>query len=196
MYYGIYQAIRHSSWQCLLDFHINRLPVDLLKITRTMGVRVIKNSLVDDLLPGENGKAYYDGKQWILLYDDRNPTPLSRYAIAHELGHIFLGHELAHIQYAHAKEFTVRPKSEQHADSFALRLLCPACVLWKLNLSSPEQIAAYCRVPTEAALIRTKRMKELLQRNRFLSDPLEELVFRQFEAYVCEQQNRGSVGLP
>ena len=180
MYYGIYKSIRNNSWQCLVDFQISSLPVDVLQIARTMGIRVIRNTLVDDLLPGENGKAYFDGKQWIIIYNDLNPTDVSRYTIAHELGHILLGHELAHIKYPQAKEFKIRPKSEQQADAFAIRLLCPACVLWGYDLHTAEEIALCCRVPKEQASIRTKRMKELYNRNKFLTDPLERKVYAQF----------------
>ncbi len=180
MYYGIYRLIRNSAWQCLFDFHVSSLPVDVLQITRTMGIRVIRNTLVDDLLPGENGKAYFDGQEWIIIYNDLNPTNVSRYTIAHELGHILLGHELAHIKYPQAKEFKIRAKSEQQADSFAIRLLCPACVLWGLDLHTSEEISARCRVPEEQASARAKRMKALYGRNKFLSDPLEKKVYEQF----------------
>ena len=96
MYYAIYKDVRNSSWQCLLDFKLTKLPIDILKITRLAGIKVIRNSIVDDLLPGENGKAYFDGKWWRIIYNDLNSTELSRFTIAHELGHIFLGHELTH----------------------------------------------------------------------------------------------------
>ena len=48
MYYGLYKGIRNSAWKCLEDFKIDSLPVDVLKITRAAGIRVIKNSAVID----------------------------------------------------------------------------------------------------------------------------------------------------
>lgn len=180
LYYGIYKSIRNSAWQCLLDFQLDKLPIDVLQIARAMGVRVIKNSLVNDLLPNENGKAYYDGQQWIIIYNDQNPIELSRFTIAHELGHILLGHELTHVKYAEVKEFKIRPRSEQQADAFAIRLLCPACVLGGLELHTAEEISAHCRIPEALATSRAKRMKELYRRGKFLTDPLEEQLYRQF----------------
>ena len=70
MYYGLYKNLRNAAWKCLSDFEIDTLPVDVLKITRAAGIRVIKNSAVNDLLPGERGKAYYNGINWFIIYDD------------------------------------------------------------------------------------------------------------------------------
>lgn len=190
MYYAIYKNIRNSSWKCLLDFELTSLPIDILKITRSSGIKVIRNSMVDDLLPGENGKAYFDGEQWIIIYNDSNPTELSRFTIAHELGHIFLGHELTHKKYAQAREFTTKPKSEEQADQFAIRLLCPACVLWGLDLHTPNEIAKHCKVDMEIASIRANRMKTLYAREKFLTDPLEKEVFNRFNFYIQKRENK------
>ena len=184
MYYAIYKNIRNSSWQCLLDFELTSLPIDILKITRSAGIKVIRNSMVDDLLPGENGKAYFDGEQWIIIYNDLNPTELSRFTIAHELGHIFLGHELTHTKYVQASGFTAKQKSEEQADQFAIRLLCPACVLWGLDLHAPNEIAKHCKVDVKIASIRAKRMKILYAREKFLTAPLEKEVFDRFSFYI------------
>ena len=180
MYYAIYKDVRNSSWQCFLDFKLTKLPIDILKITRLAGIKVIRNSIVDDLLPGENGKAYFDGKWWRIIYNDLNSTELSRFTIAHELGHIFLGHELTYAKYVQACEFTTRPKSEEQADQFAIRLLCPACILWGLNLHTPDEIAKFCKVDMKIASIRAKRMEELYARKKFLTHPLEQEVFSNF----------------
>lgn len=184
MYYGAYKDIRDSAWHCLIDFDLDCLPIDVLKIARTAGIRVVRNSLVSDLLPGENGKAYYDGKTWTIIYQDKNPSPLSRFTIAHELGHIFLGHDLKHAKYTDAQEFIGKPKSELQADMFALRLLCPACVLHELNLQTATEIASTCRIPLAMAKLRATRMHELNKRNKFLSHPLEQEVYKNFEAYL------------
>lgn len=186
MFYAVYRSVRNNSWQCLLDFELTRLPIDLLQITRRAGIRVIRNSLVHDLLPGENGKAYCEGSQWTILYDDTNSTELSRFTIAHELGHIFLGHELRHAKFAGVQEFAEKPVSEKHANAFATRLLCPACILWGLDLHTADEIARYCRVESEIAEARAKRMKTLYKRDLFLTDPLEELLYQNFREYINE----------
>ena len=158
--------------------------MDVLKIARNSNVRVIKNSVVNVLLPTENGRSYYDGTYWYIIYNDLNPVEISRFTIAHELGHYFLGHDLKYVKYAHTREVDTKPKSEIQADRFAIRLLCPACVLWGLDLQSPEEIARYCKVDLSVATQRAKRMKILYDRNIFLTSPLEQEVYDNFKPSI------------
>lgn len=185
MYYAIYKDIRDSAWRCLLDFNLDRLPIEIPKITRTANIHVVRDSLVSDLLPAEKGKVYYDGLRWHIVYRDTDPVAERRFTLAHELGHIFLGHNLKYAKYAGTQEFVGKPKSEQQADAFAMRLLCPACILHTLNLTTPEEIAAACKVPLDVAALRAARMRELNKRNKFLTSPLEKEVCKNFESYLA-----------
>lgn len=187
--YGIYQNIRDRSWRCLIDNKISSLPVDVLKIAENSNVRVIKNSIVNVLLPNENGRSYYDGTYWYIVYNDLNPVEISRFTIAHELGHYFLGHELKYVKYAHTREIAPKPKSEIQADRFAIRLLCPACVLWGLDLHTPNDIARYCKVDLDVATQRTRRMKFLYDRNKFFTNPLEQEVYNQFQSFIQSERS-------
>lgn len=184
MYYGIYKDIRDSAWQCFDDFGIDKLPVDVLKIAKGSDVRVVKNSQVNILSGDENGKTFFDGDEWIIVYKDENPVELSRFTIAHELGHIFLGHELTLGKFAGVREFVSMPKAEKQADAFALRLLCPACVLWGIGLRSSDEIAAFCKIPHEMAEKRSKRMSTLYKRGKFLTSDRESAVFARFSLYI------------
>lgn len=184
MYYGIYRNIRDSAWKCLVEFHIDRLPIDVLSIAKSANINVTRNTLAHTLVNGELGKTLTDGKNWIIVYDDTQPVDVCRFTIAHELGHIFLGHNLAYAKYSHLKQFEKKPKSEQQADAFALRLLCPACVLWSLNISTAEYISVCCKIPYSLAEQRAKRMRELYKRNKFLTTPLEKEVYKQFEKSI------------
>ena len=188
MYYKIYTDIRDSAWQCLIDNGIDRLPVDVLKIARQSNIDVKKNSNIQILLPDEYAKSFYNGDKWVIVYNDLNDTVISRFAIAHELGHIFLNHVKTYSRYATIEEIGHKPKSENQADTFALRLLCPACVLMEMNLSSAEDIAKYCRVPLEHAQARSKRLKNLKIKNRYFTSELERLVAQNFDAYVSENK--------
>ena len=184
MRYGIYKGLRDCAWRCLNDNKVSSLPVDVLGIAKSCGIRVIRNSQANALALEENGRSFFDGSEWFIIYNDLNPIEISRLTIAHELGHIFLGHELAHAKYAGIQQFSPKPKSEQQADMFAARLLCPACVLWALNLHTAEDVAACCKVPLEIAQIRTERMTELYKRNKFLTSPLEKEVYNNFVDYI------------
>jgi len=184
MYYGIYKNIREGAWQCLVDFEICTLPIDILKIAKTCNIRVVRNSSLNILSEGEKGKSFFDGDSWIIIYDDESPTENARFTIAHELGHIFLGHETTHAKYLGAKEFKNKPVNEKQADMFALRLLCPACVIWGLDLRTANDIAAYCRVDQKVAAERHRRMKELYKRNKFLTSPMEKELYGNFKEYI------------
>lgn len=188
MFYAIYKGIRDGAWLCLLDHNIDRLPVDVLKIARASNVRVVKNSVVNDLLPDEEAKTYYDGNKFIIIYNDLNDTVVSRFAIAHELGHIFLGHITTHTKFENVREFGKKPKAEQQADMFALRLLCPACVLMQMGISSADDISSYCRIPHSCAEQRSKRMNELNKRNKFYQSELEKQVYTNFSGYIINNQ--------
>ncbi len=184
MNYGRYKKTRNASWQCLVDYKIDSLPVNVSKIARDAGVIIIRNSDVSILRSNENGKSYFDGETWFLIYDDTNDPVVSRFTIAHELGHFFLGHAYTCAKYADYDDKGKTPKAEEQADAFALRLLCPACVLKDLNISSAEDIAKYCRIPIEWAEKRYIRLKELKERDKFFTDPLEKEVYNNFNNYL------------
>ncbi len=185
MFYGIYKNIRGSSWRCLDDFKIDSLPVDIIKIARSAGIKVVRNSLINALGQDELGRSFYDGGEWIIVYDDSKSAEISRYTIAHELGHIFLGHELKLINSSFSgMVFEEKAKSEKQADMFAVRILCPACVLWGLNLSSAEEIASFCRIDSSVAKKRAKRMQTLYKRQMFLTCEEERIVFDKFKGFI------------
>lgn len=188
MYYKIYTDIRDAAWQCLIDNNIDSLPVDVLKIARQSNIDVKKNSRIKILLPDEYAKAFYNGEKWIIVYNDRNDVPLSRFAIAHELGHILLGHVKTYAKYATIEDIGIKPKAENQADMFALRLLCPACVLMQMGISSADDISSYCRIPHSCAEQRSKRMNELNKRNKFYQSDLEKQVYTNFSGYIINNQ--------
>ena len=187
MHYGIYRNIREGAWRCLEDFKVASLPVDVLQIARRSGVKTIKNSQADLLNDGETGRAMFDGELWVIVYDDKNSTAVARYTLAHELGHIFLGHDLTYENFKNVKEFRHTVKSEEQADSFAIRLLCPACVLKGLDIHTAEEIEKYCGVESRIARQRMKRMELLYKRNKFFTSELEERVYENFHMFIQDE---------
>ena len=193
MYYKIYKDIRNAAWQCLLDFEIDTLPVDVLKIAKVAGIRVIKNSVVKILKDEEKARTFYDNDTWLIVYDDTLSIPCARLSIAHELGHIFLGHDICYAEYFSVRVFKKETVSEKQADSFAIKLLTPACVIWGLGLDSAEDIADHCRVPLPAAKKRMARMTTLYKRNKFLSTASETAVYANFRKYIKNENNSKDV---
>ena len=190
MYYGLYKNIRDSAWKCLLEFSIDSFPVDILKITRQVGIHVKKNSDIQDLMPGELGKSYYNGYAWFIIYDDTQPVDVCRFTIAHELGHFFLGHDLTYSKYNEIKGFSQKAKEEAQADKFAIRLLSPACILKELDLHTAEEIAKYCNIPLSVATERSKRMKILYKRDMFFTEPIEKEVYENFLPYIRKAKRK------
>jgi Zn-dependent peptidase ImmA (M78 family) len=163
------------------------LPVSLTKITKQANIRIIKNSLVNELKGNERGISLLIKNQWVIIYDDKEPIPVSRFTIAHELGHIFLGHSFQ--KGYHSRNFDKkRPDIENEADMFAARLLAPACVLHELGITSAEKIAKVCNISITAAKNRSERIRILEQRNAWYRSPLERQVIKQFENYIKENR--------
>lgn len=183
MYYGRYKNVRNAAWQVLIDFGVCALPVTVSDIAAAAGINIVNNSDVYILSDRQMGITVSDNGQWYIVYDDTQTVSRSRFTIAHELGHIFLGHEIINGHWA------FDPTAEQAADMFALRLLAPACVLWGLGLHSPEEIAHTCNISIASARIRAGRMSELYKRNKFLTHKLEQRLYKQFEVYIERQKN-------
>lgn len=179
--YGIYQQSRNASWQFLIDNKINSLPVKLSSICRENNYILCKDSKVHYLPPRQLGATFYANSTWYIVFSDRISVQAQRYTIAHELGHIFLGHPLVDGKYG--RTFATSPE-EYQAERFAIDILAPACVLWGLDLHTPEEIARICNISMTSATKRARRMEELYRRNMFLSHPLERKVYQQFKKFI------------
>ena len=185
MIYGRYKNARNSAWQCLIDNNVKSLPVKINCIATANNIAVLKYSNVDveRLSDNESGVTCFAGDNIYIIYRDTEPVERCRFTIAHELGHIFLGHALIGDRLSRKFDLT-KPDVEQEADVFASRLLAPACVLWGLNLHTAEEIANVCKISLSAAQVRAERMAVLYKRNKFLTSPLEQQVYKQFEDYI------------
>lgn len=191
MNYGVYQNVRNAAWQCLLDAEITELPVSVTKIAQHFDVNIVKNSVHGWLNPSQSGISYQsESGEWLIVYDDSDSTGRKRFTIAHELGHILLGHPLREGE-QHTRVFNKdRPEVEKEADMFAARILSPACVLWALDLHTPEEIAERCQISYTAAKYRAERMQILYSRQKFLTSPVERKVFEAFKPWIEQQKSR------
>lgn len=189
MDYGKYKDARNASWQCILDFNINKLPVmvtDIIK--KSESIRLFKDSDVHMLEEGESGKTILHNGFFEIVYRDTEPSYRCRFTISHELGHIFLGHLL--INTPVYRTFAVRDDLESSANIFARDLLAPACVLHELHATTAEEIAKVCNISISAAVVRSERMQVLEARNKYYLHPLERRVREQFENYIKENHSQ------
>lgn len=173
--YGIYKGSRNASWQCLLDYHIDRLPVTVSQIIRSAGIRLLDNSEVEILPLHQSGQSLSRKGLWTIIIDDKDTPQRQRFTMAHELGHIFLGH---------GETGSYTAEEETAANVFASRLLAPACVLWALDIHDAQDIQKLCDISLTAATIRAERMQVLYERNKFLASSLEQQVYRQFLPFI------------
>ncbi len=189
-FYGIYASCRDAAWRYLIDFDVTELPVKLVSAANRAGIRVIRNSKVNELYDGERGASIYmPDKQWLIVYDDTLPIAEARMVVAHELGHILLGHEYKY----GSSRFTSgksKLKSEREADMFAVRILAPACILHETKTLDSDRIADACMIPKNIATARAKRMTVLEGRNMFYRSELERKVRDKFKGYIEISNNK------
>lgn len=189
MDYGKYKDARNASWQCILDFNINKLPVmvtDIIK--KSESIRLFKESDVHMLENGESGKTILHNGFFEIVYRDTEPSYRCRFTISHELGHIFLGHLL--INTPVYRTFAIRDDLESSANVFARDLLAPACVLHELHATTAEEIAKICNISMQAAKNRAERIQVLEARNKYYLHPLERQVRQQFEQFIEEYRSK------
>lgn len=180
MNYDGYKSARDMSWTCLIDCGIRSLPIPLSNVCKHYGYTVIKNSTLPadsefTLKQNERGRNVVTDSSTFIIVRDTDSLPIQRYSIAHEIGHILLGHN-------HTENIT--RNDEDETERFAIDLLAPACVLWGLNLHTPEEISAACNISITSSKKRAERMKVLYARGKFLLHPLEGQVYKQFEEFI------------
>lgn len=186
--YGKYKDARNASWQCILDFNVDRLPVMVTNIIKkSENIRLFKDSDVHILKNGEIGKTILHNGFFEIVYRDTEPSYRCRFTISHELGHIFSGHLL--INTPVYRTFAIQNDTESSANVFARDLLAPACVLHELQVLTAPEISQLCNISLEAATYRAERMKELERRNSFYKHPLERKVVKQFTDFISKNKN-------
>ena len=194
MSYKNYQNARDAAWRLLLDCGADRLPVDLNPICKRLGVRVFRYQSVrglPDVARTTDGMTFFHRGEPVILYDQSKSPERIRFTVAHELGHLILGHVSPGQRTTMNREPTPEDSPvETAANQFAARLLAPACVLWGLELHTAEEIAALCHISKQAAQFRAERMAILYERDKFLSSPLEQQVYRQFQSFIQERHSQ------
>lgn len=186
MNYGIYKNARNASWQCLIDCQVLELPIKVVQIAARYDIVCRKSNKTD--LCGASGEIKRENGEICIFTDESQNDRRRRFTIMHELGHYLLGH--LGDEPLSRSERDCNSDEENAAERFAVDMLMPACVLWGLNIHTPEEIAQLCNVSMQAAEIRARRMEVLYKRNMFLSHPLERQVYAQFSDFIqkCKHQ--------
>ena len=171
--YEAYKIARDRAWQCLIETKVNVLPVDLRHILKFYGIGVA-------LLDSNTKQAFIENN---IMYINKNLSKTrGRFTVAHELGHMLLNHK--DLSHAVHNENDNKNIEEFQANIFARGLLMPAIVLKELNYITPQDIANICNVSLQSAEYRSQRLKELIQRDKFYTSPLEQQVYNNFKSFV------------
>ncbi len=188
--YKQYKAARNKSWEILIEAGIDRLPIDLKKLCKTLYATVIpysqmgEKTLSDFAATGDGFTLALNRKQRLIAVNDAKSLPRMRFTLAHELGHIALNHTLKPVVHRNSESDDGLSITELQANVFARDILMPAGVLAKLNIHTAEDIASLCDVSLTSAQIRAKRLEVLYQRNMFGAHPLERQVIAQFGEFI------------
>lgn len=173
LFYMEYMDARDLAWKILIDNNVVTFPVNIQEVINEYNIILVKNSDAGQLLnkleiSGDNDACAIRLKQRYIVYNPDIYLPRLRFSLAHEFGHIVLGH---------IKKDSATPEETQHSEEqaniFASRLLAPAIIAKIENITTELQAAEFFGLSAESAAIRFKRLKELYERDKFLTSPLE-----------------------
>lgn len=204
MLYKRYQDARDAAWRTLIRFEISRLPVDVEKIAKGLGITPEKwpdakeTPKLYALLPKNAAAASLRiSGVWHIFMQPGLSYSRYCFALAHELGHLILQHKVIRLDTAlytfegreNTGDVLAEPihDADQDADMFAIRLLAPACVLHALHTQGKWDIGALCGLPENAAVMRAERMALLDRRNAYHVHPLEKQVRLLFNPFIREK---------
>lgn len=110
-------------WKLLSKNKIDKLPVKLGEFCKSENIRLFSYLEGDKLIKHLNLECHKVGEiafsiGRVIFFDCAQSVPIKQFAVAHELGHIFL-----HKGRAAASD----PEIEREADYFALRILGLSC---------------------------------------------------------------------
>ena len=180
MNYKLYKKSRDLSWKVILQEEIEELPVNVSALCRNMGIDVRLYEPTDQ----NSGYSTLVPEGAIIYVSKLEPIRRQRFTAAHELGHILNGDLGKHKRVNRGEPSPDDNPIEQAANVFASRLLAPACVLWGIGVQSAKEISELCNISMPAAEFRWERMKELYQRDKFLTSPLEREVYNRFSDFI------------
>jgi len=146
----------------LLDQGVSALPINPDAAARQSGwevlcyasfaARIRKDVAHLKAAYANDGFVFWSEKtqSYVLCYDDSVPMNEIRWTLTHEIGHIVLSHVSPSCPIL-ARNGIGNVFYEMEADNFALRVLCPACILQECGVDTLDGIAQMCGIPCSRA---------------------------------------------
>jgi Zn-dependent peptidase ImmA (M78 family) len=199
--YERYKQIRDLAWETLIKHKISELPTDVWMIAEEYGVLVQDYGQAEGLINYCGLQNVAEANEAFCVYTDRwrvlhksAGEEETRYAVAHELGHILLKHEMKKHEVGYftvyysdfnREEYTSLA-DEQEVRDFAVRILAPACVIIATGVESAAELAELCHMPPFHAHDRFSRIISIIEKNRLYESNLEMQVYEQFNTGFIE----------
>lgn len=185
-----YYNLRDAAWRVLLDSETG-IPIEPEKIIKSHNWLVATfdspygqtflEAIADKTLPSIDAITFTYAGYVYILYNNDLPTSRIRFSLAHEIGHIILQHQARGID-----------NYEREANMFAARLLMPMCIIKKLNIQSPNDLAKTFKVSLESATYRFARYQKLLKRNKFFISNLENQLIEKYKNILDNKEDKNN----
>jgi Zn-dependent peptidase ImmA (M78 family) len=158
------EALRVAELQAgrLLDLTgIEQAPVPNEVVSELPRIRIESGELPT------SGMSYWDGQDWLICLNRREPITRQRFTLIHEFKHI-IDHNSAARLYTGGRQSSER-QAEIAADYFAGCVLMPRTLLkraWASGVQSPAAVARFFEVSERAAEVRLVQVGLLDSRQR------------------------------
>lgn len=199
----MYQCFKHArSAACtaLIDSGINTLPVDLRKISRHYGIKMVSYShcsffhfLHPDVVSSDGFITQIDDIK-VIFVNDLEDNDRRRFTIGHELGHALLNHPCDVIHTRHDEDDNPGEPMEMQANLFSRSVIAPACVLHTIGVTDPPGIMRVCDISLASAAILSKRLEVFRRRGRMLYNLQEKQLLNQFAGYIEDYKKNNRPG--
>lgn len=191
-----YPKAKNKAREVMEIFNINKLPVDMHKIIKTLDIIVRSFSELSEAQVRDFREESCDAavswvapkKQFLIIYDDEKMRERIRFTLAHELGHIVLGHvpKSGILKRSHKQNDPI----EVEANTFAAELLRSEFLLKILGISDRTSIEKICDISPTAALIAEEKVQTLQPVIPYVPGSPFDFYANQFSEYVYMTKNR------
>jgi len=144
--------LQATKLRTLLDITDDAFPEDA--IADLPRIRIVRRRIPT------SGMSYWDGQEWIIALNSREPEARQRFTLLHEYKHI-VDHGRTDRLYTGTRSTTAEKQAEQVADYFAGCALMPRVLVkraWTTGHQTPEALADIFQVSPRAAEVRVTQL--------------------------------------